>query len=93
MTPFWAQIHDVPIGLFSKNLSVQLDNFVGKFLEYNGLNLGKENRNYMRVRVQINVWCPLKRKKQIIYCGNCTYVKFKYERLSPFLLLLWPIRP
>ncbi|MBA0845581.1 hypothetical protein Goarm_022265 [Gossypium armourianum] len=33
------------------------------FLEYDGLNLGKENCNYMRVRVQIDVTKPLKRKK------------------------------
>ncbi|MBA0731038.1 hypothetical protein Golax_004512 [Gossypium laxum] len=45
MASFWVQIHDVPIGLFSKNLAVQLGNFVGEFIEYDGSNLGKENRN------------------------------------------------
>ncbi|MFQ6636721.1 hypothetical protein Gotur_012518 [Gossypium turneri] len=55
MVPFWVQIHDVPIGLFLENLAVQLRNFVGEFIEYDGLNLGKENRNYMRVRVKIDV--------------------------------------
>ncbi|MBA0877412.1 hypothetical protein Goshw_017725, partial [Gossypium schwendimanii] len=41
-----------------------LGNFIGVFLEYDGSDLGKENRNYLRVRVQIDVRKPLRRKKQ-----------------------------
>ncbi|MBA0729879.1 hypothetical protein Golax_020488 [Gossypium laxum] len=59
--PFWVQIHDVPIGLFSESLARLLGNFIGVFLEYDGSDL--RNRNYMRVRVQIDVRKPLKRKK------------------------------
>lgn len=82
--PFWVQIHDVPVGLFSENLAIQLGNFTGVFLEYDASNLGKENRNYMRVRVQLDVWKPLKRKKQVLCNGIRSYVMFKYERLSLF---------
>ncbi|MBA0701035.1 hypothetical protein Goari_027121 [Gossypium aridum] len=59
---FWVQIHDVPIGLFSESLGRLWGNFIRVFLEYDGSDLG--NRNYMRVRVQIDVRKPLKRKKQ-----------------------------
>ncbi|MBA0677307.1 hypothetical protein Goari_018722 [Gossypium aridum] len=83
-TPFWVQIHDVPIGLFSGKLAIQLGNFIGVFLEYDSSNLGKKNHNYMRVRVQIDVRKPLKRKKQVLCSGVRSYVKFKYERLSLF---------
>ncbi|MBA0739311.1 hypothetical protein Gogos_012595 [Gossypium gossypioides] len=79
-TPFWVQIHDIPIGFFSENLAVQL----GNFIEYDGSNLGKKNRNYMRIRVQIDIRRPLKRKKQLLFYGKCSYVRFKYERLSLF---------
>ncbi|MBA0627032.1 hypothetical protein Godav_004586 [Gossypium davidsonii] len=82
--PFWVQIHDVPISLFSENLAKLLGNFIGAFLEYDGSNLGKENRNYMRVRVYIDVREPLRRKKQVMSNGVCSYVKFKYERLTLF---------
>ncbi|MBA0788546.1 hypothetical protein Gotri_027859, partial [Gossypium trilobum] len=85
--PFWVQIHDVPIGLFSENLAKLLGNFIGAFLEYDGSNLGKENCNYMRVRVQIDVRKPLRRKKQVMSNGVCSYVKFKYERLTLFYFL------
>ncbi|MFQ6620674.1 hypothetical protein Gotur_000880 [Gossypium turneri] len=82
--PFWVQIHDVPMGLFSKSLAMLLGNFIGEFLEYDASNLGKENRNFMRVRVQIDVRKPSRRKKQVMSNGVCSYVKFKYERLSLF---------
>ncbi|KAH1032987.1 hypothetical protein J1N35_045161 [Gossypium stocksii] len=82
--PFWVQVHDVPTGLFSEKLATQLGNFLGSFLEYDCANLGKENRNYMRIRVQMDIGRPLKRKKQVMFNGICSYVKFKYERLSLF---------
>lgn len=53
-------------------------------MEYDGSNLGKENQNFMRISVQINIKRPPKRKKQIMFFGNCSYVRFKYERLSLF---------
>ncbi|XP_017625103.1 uncharacterized protein LOC108468758 [Gossypium arboreum] len=84
LAPFWIQIHDVPIDLFSENLAIQMGSFLGDFIEYDGSNLGKENRNYMRIRVQIDVRRPLKMKKQIMFQGRCAYVRFKCEILSLF---------
>ncbi|MBA0798010.1 hypothetical protein Gohar_008649 [Gossypium harknessii] len=82
LTPFWVQIHEVPIGLYSESLAVNLGNFLGSFTKYDVSK--KENRNFMRVRVQVDIRCPLKRKKLIEYCGRQSYVNFKYERLTPF---------
>ncbi|MBA0560833.1 hypothetical protein Golob_023916, partial [Gossypium lobatum] len=53
-TPFWVQIHDIPAGFFSERLAIQLGNFIGAYMEYDGSNLGKENRNFMRIRVKID---------------------------------------
>ncbi|MBA0782715.1 hypothetical protein Gotri_000553 [Gossypium trilobum] len=80
----WVQIHDVPIGFVSKNLAIQIGNFIGEFMEYDGSNMGKESRNFMRIRVRIDIRHPLKRKKQIMCYRKCSYVRFKYERLSIF---------
>lgn len=93
LTLFWVQIHNVPIGLFSENLVVNLENFLGYFMEYNVPNIGKENRNFMQIRVQIDIRRPLKRKKQIEFRGRRSYVSFKYERLTLFLFLLWKVGP
>ncbi|MBA0626714.1 hypothetical protein Godav_004329 [Gossypium davidsonii] len=63
--PFWVQIHDVPVGLFSESLAIQLGNFIGVFLEYDGSNLGKENSNYMRIRFKyehLSLFC--------FFCGR-----------------------
>ncbi|PPD77076.1 hypothetical protein GOBAR_DD25997 [Gossypium barbadense] len=84
LTPFWVQIHDVPIGLFSENLAANLRNFLGNFLEYDGTNLGKENWNFMRISVQVDIRRPLKRKKLLEYRGRKSYVRFKYEILTLF---------
>ncbi|MBA0789019.1 hypothetical protein Gotri_006729 [Gossypium trilobum] len=43
---------------------MQLGNFIGIFQEYDGSSLGKENMNFMRIRVQVDIRRPLKRKKQ-----------------------------
>ncbi|MBA0823890.1 hypothetical protein Goarm_020584 [Gossypium armourianum] len=48
-------IYDIPKGFFSENLARQLGDFLGKFLEYDGSDLGKGNRNFMRIRVQLDV--------------------------------------
>ncbi|MBA0818648.1 hypothetical protein Gohar_003642 [Gossypium harknessii] len=81
---FWVQVHDVPIGFYSENLAIQLGNFIGIFQEYDSANLGKENMNYMRIRIQIDIRRPLKRKKQVKFQNKCSYVRFKYERLTLF---------
>lgn len=83
-SPFWVQIHDVPIFLFSEKLAEQSGNFLGDFLEYDGSGRGKENRNYMRIRAKLDIRRPLKRKKQVLFNGRCSYVRFKYECLSLF---------
>ncbi|MBA0779594.1 hypothetical protein Gotri_003836 [Gossypium trilobum] len=77
--PFWVQIHDVPVGLFSENLAIQLGNFIGVFLEYDASNLGKENRNYMRIRVQIGVRKPLRRKKQARMMMGANIIKMGWD--------------
>lgn len=81
---FWIQIHDVLTRLFFENLAVQLGNFLRDFLKYDGSGIGKENRNYMRVRAKLDIKRLLKRKKQVMFNGRYSYVMFKYERLSFF---------
>ncbi|KAA3472860.1 reverse transcriptase [Gossypium australe] len=77
--PFWIQIHDIPTGFYSENLAIQLGNFLGEFMEYDGSSLGKENRNYMRIRVKIDVRRLLKRRKQILCYGRLSYMMLGME--------------
>ncbi|KAK5818320.1 hypothetical protein PVK06_023255 [Gossypium arboreum] len=64
------RVHDIPIGFFSESLAIQLGNFIGAFMEYDGSELGKENQNFMRVRVQVDIRRHLKKKKQIMFFGS-----------------------
>ncbi|MBA0778559.1 hypothetical protein Gotri_006409, partial [Gossypium trilobum] len=35
-SPFWVQVHGVPIGFYFENLAMQLGNFIGIFQDYDG---------------------------------------------------------
>ncbi|MBA0799939.1 hypothetical protein Gohar_010417 [Gossypium harknessii] len=71
---FWVQVHDLPPRFFSENVMKQLGNFIGRFLEYDMKQLSRGMKNYLRVRVQLDVRCPLKRRKKIMISPRkCTY--------------------
>ncbi|MBA0780176.1 hypothetical protein Gotri_004315 [Gossypium trilobum] len=48
---FWVQIHGVPPSFFTESLARQIGSFLGKFLEFNGTNLGKGICTYLRIKV------------------------------------------
>lgn len=82
---FWIQIHDLPIGLMSESIGRQLGNFFGTFLEYDPNNNKSIWRDYMRVRIQVDVRKPLKRKKKVTRKNAADFiVQCKYERLGDF---------
>lgn len=85
---FWIQIHDLPAGYILESIGKQLGNFIGKFLEYDSTNSTSTWRQYMQLRVAIDVTKPLKRGKRIKKPdGSSFVVSFKYERLHIFCFL------
>ncbi|KAL8457918.1 hypothetical protein ACS0TY_035687 [Phlomoides rotata] len=63
----------------------QIGNFLGTFLEYDKSNDLGAWRNYMRVRVNVDVSLPLKRFKSIRKEGGGSFwITFRYEKLSTF---------
>ncbi|KAL8548212.1 hypothetical protein ACS0TY_007510 [Phlomoides rotata] len=80
---FWIQIYGLPIGYFNETIGRALGNFVGRFLKYDASNLTSVWREFMRVRVEVNVDHPLKRFKKIkLGSGESVMVTFKYEKLK-----------
>lgn len=61
---FWIQIHDLPVGYMSEVVVKQLGNFFGTFLEYDTNNNSNIWREFMRLRIRMDVRKPLKRKKK-----------------------------
>lgn len=85
---WWVQIHDLPPSFIKELMVVQFGNFIGKFLEYDMKNLSTGYKNFLRIRVQIDVRQPLKTRKKIkLSESNFTYAKFKYEKLTLFCFL------
>lgn len=87
--PMQVQIHDLSPGLISEVLARQFGNFIRKFLKSDSKAIAKDITSYMRIRVQIDVRVPLKRRRKKIVPGEKrqTYAKFKYEHQSLFCFL------
>ncbi|KAK5794707.1 hypothetical protein PVK06_035948 [Gossypium arboreum] len=82
---FWAQIHNLPMGLMSKGMACQFGNFIGTFMEYDTALISRGIGRFMRIRVKVDVRIPLKR---IVLGQNCSvFAYFQYEKLTLFYFL------
>lgn len=82
---FWIQIYDLPVGFMSEAVGKQLSNFFGSFIQYDAKNNSNIWREFMRLRVRVDVGKPLKRKKKICKKDKTeVVVQCKYERLGDF---------
>ncbi|CAN1743137.1 hypothetical protein LINPERHAP1_LOCUS1688 [Linum perenne] len=59
---FWVQVHNLPPGFFSVTVGTALGNFIGTLVEYDESNLLPFDREFMRLRVRLDVRKPLKRE-------------------------------
>ena len=84
----WVQIFDLPSSYMSESVGKQLGDYIGFFLEYDNNNNGGSVKEYMRLRVSMDVRPPLKRGKRLrTPKGDSFFVSFKYERLSLFCFI------
>uniref|UniRef100_A0A803P4M6 Zinc knuckle CX2CX4HX4C domain-containing protein n=1 Tax=Cannabis sativa TaxID=3483 RepID=A0A803P4M6_CANSA len=83
-----VQLHGLKTGFMSEIVVKQLGNYIGTFVESDMNNFMGLWRDYLRVRVTIQVDQPLKRKKklQVKNEPDC-YAHFKYEDLSAFCFI------
>lgn len=87
-TQFWVQVHNLPGGFMLEGMARQLGNLIGQFVEYDKRTITKGYRNFMRVRMQLDVRRLLKRKKRIAIGPNETvYAMFRYETFLFFCFL------
>lgn len=84
----WVQIYFLPVGFMKKTVGKQIGDFIGFFLEYYERNNSTFWKEYMRLRVRIDVRQPLKKQKKIqSFSSEWAVVKFKYERLRAFCFI------
>ncbi|XP_058746447.1 uncharacterized protein LOC131619359 [Vicia villosa] len=80
---FWVQIHNLPAGFMLEKVGKTMANYIGTFVEYDKNNNSSFWRQYMRLRVKVDVRQPLKKNTRVKNKGGdwCT-VNFKYENLG-----------
>lgn len=84
----WVQIHDMQPGFMSEKIIREIGNQVGVYVSSCPNNFKSIWREYMRIRVTIDVGKPLKRKMKIRKSGNeWSWVTFKYENLPTFCFI------
>lgn len=66
----WMQVYDVPVGFKYEFILKSIGNFVGRFLEADPKNFQGMCRNYLRIRVAIDVHLPLKSQMRIKKAGG-----------------------
>jgi 14-3-3 protein epsilon len=85
---FWVQIHHLPTGLMKEAVGIQLANYIGSFVEYDKNNKSSYWRQYMRLRVKVDVRLPLKKDTKVKdRFGNWCIVLFKYKKLGIFCFI------
>lgn len=85
---FWIQIYDLPVGFMSEAVGKQLGNFFGSFIQYDSNNNSSIWREFMRLKIRVDIRKPLKRKKKILKKDRTeVVVNCKYERLSDFCFI------
>lgn len=81
----WIQLYGVPSGLMTEAAGKRMGNFFGSFISYDPNNNSSIWRECMRIRIDVDIRQPLKRKKKICRRnGTENIVNCKYERLGDF---------
>jgi 14-3-3 protein epsilon len=82
---FWVQVHDLPMGFMKEKVGIALGNFIGSLVEYDKNNKTSFWRQYMRLRVRLDVRNPLKKDTRVKnQDGEWCTIRFKYEKLGVF---------
>lgn len=84
MSPFWIQIHGLPLANLSLKNAIAIGKGMGQLIKVEDISgANKTFRSYLRILVEINVYEPLKpgfsfRRDE----GQPIWISFKYERLD-----------
>uniref|UniRef100_A0A803QEK7 Zinc knuckle CX2CX4HX4C domain-containing protein n=1 Tax=Cannabis sativa TaxID=3483 RepID=A0A803QEK7_CANSA len=84
----WVQLHDIQSGFKTAHVCKDLGKFIGSFVEADKKNFLGLWRDYLRIRVTLDVSKPLKRRKKIrTVDGKEFWVNFKYEHVPTFCFI------
>lgn len=82
---FWIQAHNVPPGFVTEKVAMAIGSHIGNFIQVDKNNFDGKWKAFMRVRVEIDITKPLKRRMKLKKPGGeWFWINFKYERLPTF---------
>ncbi|KAM6543198.1 hypothetical protein CsatB_007645 [Cannabis sativa] len=85
---FWVQLHDLRSGFRTATVAKDVANYIGKFVESDEKNFLGLWRDFLRVRVTIDVNKPLKRRMTLRNTAGVEFwTNFKYEHLPIFCFI------
>jgi hypothetical protein len=83
-SPFWVQVHDMPLICMTKGVGEKIGESMGIFEDVDVAGDGAGWGRCLRIRVNIDIKKPLDRGRALNLCGKSSWVTFKYEKLPLF---------
>lgn len=84
----WVQIHDLKAGFMTEKIVTEVGNYIGGFVESCQRNFTGAWKEYLRVRVTIDLEKLLKRRMKIRKAGDgWEWITFKYENVPTFCFI------
>ncbi|KAM6542132.1 hypothetical protein CsatB_006579 [Cannabis sativa] len=84
----WVQVYDLRVGFQSDRVLRACGDYIGQFVSSCPKNYSGIWREYLRVRVLINIDKPLKRRMKIYFTKeDYFWANFKYERVPTFCFI------
>ncbi|XVF79045.1 hypothetical protein PTKIN_Ptkin14bG0188200 [Pterospermum kingtungense] len=84
---YGVRVFNLPVGFMKLSVRKQIGNYIGEFVEYDTSNTSTFWRNFMRIRVKVDVRKPLKKKKITCSGGANSIVTFQFEKLGNFCFI------
>lgn len=83
-SPFWIQMHDMPLLCMNKAMGTRIGKSLGELFEVDVAGDGVGWRWCLRIRVGIDLTKELERGRALNITGKSHWVTFKYEKLPMF---------
>lgn len=84
----WVQIYDLKAGFMTERIIKEVGNYIGTFVSSCPSNFVGVWRDFLRVRVTVNVTKSLKRRMKLRKAGDeWFWINFKYENVPTFCFI------
>jgi hypothetical protein len=83
-SPFWIQVHDIPLICMNKHVGLKIGESIGRVEEVDVTGEGIGWGRCLRIRVQVDITKPLERGRALELNGKMVWANLRYEKLPHF---------